>query len=150
MSAKKAIKTNAPPAIETFLDSTQHIEDWTRTEKVALQAEISGAAPHHIMFPEEIMGKIRKVEIPAVSEIEPGNSDIAWFCVLSIEKKVTKTGKTFLRLKVVDSTLKTCWIRVWGDVNDKLVPYSIWMANVNHEINWGISTNIGKMKYLDC
>jgi DNA polymerase-3 subunit alpha len=150
MSAKKAAKTNAPPVIETLIESTQCIEDWTRTEKVALQAEISGAAPHHIMFPEEIMGKIRKVEIPAISEIEPGNSDIAWFCVIHIEKKSTKTGKTFLRLKVVDSSLKTSWIRVWGDSNDKLVPYSIWMANVNHEVNWGISTNIGKMKYLDC
>ena len=150
MSMKKAVKTSAPPIIDSLIETTQHIEDWTRTEKVALQAEISGAAPHHIMFPEEIMGKIRKVEIPAISDIEPGNSDIAWFCVTHIEKKSTKTGKTFLRLKVVDSSLKTSWIRVWGDVNTKLVPYSIWMANVNHEVNWGISTNIGKMKYLDC
>lgn len=150
MSIRKAQKIGARPTVESLIESTSEVEDWTRTEKVALQAEISGAAPHHIMFPEPIMAKIRKAEIPAISEIEPGTADIGWFCVTNIEPKTTKNGKNFLRMRVVDSSLKSCWLRVWGEQNSKLVPYSIWIAELKNESSWGISTNINKMKHVDC
>ena len=150
MNARKAMKMGIRPVIDRLIESTHDVEDWSRTEKVALQAEISGAAPHHIMFPGEIMSKIIKAEIPAISDIEPGTADVGWFCVTNIENKTTKTGKSFLRLRVTDSTLRSCWIRVWGENNSKVVPYSIWIAEIKNESSWGISTNVSKMKHVDC
>jgi DNA polymerase-3 subunit alpha len=150
MTVKKAMKLGAKPIVDVLLEKTEDLEDWHRTEKVRMQAEISGAAPHHIMFPEEIMRKIRRAEVPAFSEIEPGTAGISWFCVLQIDIKTAKSGKKFARVKVTDDTLATAWIRIWGDLNNKFVPYSIWIADISNETNWGISTNVNKMKHIDC
>jgi len=149
MNPKKAAKLGAPPIIEELIESVRHLEDWGRTEKVQLQVETSGSAPHHIIFPDEIMARIRKAELPPISEIEDGKEEVCWFCVLQIEEKQTKNGKVFMRMKVTDTTSQSMWIRVWGNRSQHMVPYSIWIANVKIDSSWGPSTNSTKMKYID-
>jgi len=149
MTKKKAIKSGAAPILEDLITQSQGMEDWTRTEKIALQVEISGAAPRHVLFPDEIMEKIRKANVVPVTEIPPDAQEVCWFAILKIEEKSTKNGKAFMKIKVTDDTSGEMWIRVWGNKNSKLVPYSIWMANVKNDSGWGPSTNINQMKHVD-
>jgi len=149
MNRKKAAKANAQPILDGLIESAKDLPDWTRTEKIALQVEISGAAPRHVLFPEEIMEKIERAEVVPISKVETDASEVSWFIILKIEEKQTKTGKSFMRIKVTDDTGGEVWLRVWGNKNSKIVPYSIWMANVKNDSGWGASTNVAQMRHID-
>jgi DNA polymerase III alpha subunit len=148
MSLKKAQKYEIDPIIDRLIEETKGVEDWTRSEKVDLQVQVSGSAPYHLMFPDDIMHKIRKVEINPISSINPGESGVCWFVFTEIEKKVSKNGKVFYRARVQDDTSYTCWIRIWGE-SKKIRPYSIWMGEIKNEPSWGISTNINRMRLIE-
>lgn len=148
MSIKKALKYDAEPVLNRLIEETSGVEDWSRTEKLQMQARVSGSAPYHLVFPDDIMHKIRKVEVNPISTINPGESGVCWFVVLEVEKKESKNGKVFYRAKVQDDTSYSCWIRIWGE-SKKLQPYSIWMGEIKNDSSWGSSTNINRMRLIE-
>jgi len=150
MTAKQAAKLKPRPLVDRLIDETTGTEDWSRVEKVAMQAEISGSAPHHVLFPEEIMRKIHKAEIPPLGDLEDGKKDVVWFCVLAIEMKTTKNNKVFARAKVTDTTNANTWIRIWSVKEGDIKPYTIWVADVENSSGWGASTNMYRMKLVEC
>ena len=148
MSARKAIKYEIDPILDRLLEETKDVEDWSRSEKVFMQAKVSGSAPHHLVFPPDIMNKIHKVKISPISSLDPGKQGVHWFVIIDAEKKSSKNGKTFWRIRVQDDSSYNCWIRVWGD-SKAIQPYSIWMADLKYDQSWGISTNISRMKLIE-
>jgi len=75
-----------------------------------------------------------------------GGKGITWFCVTGVEKKTTKNGKSFMRVKTLDTTLSSKNLRVWGEFD--MEPYSIWMGIVSNDPNWGYSSNAGKLREI--
>lgn len=144
-TSKKALKAGGlTPVLERLLQEVEDMEDWDRYEKLAIQTETSGAAPFHLIFPAEVLEKIRKHDVPSISEMTEGSKGVAWFCVSGVEKKTTKNGKSFMRVKTLDTSLVTKNLRVWGDI--EMDPYSIWVGILSHEADWGYSTNVGKLR----
>ena len=141
-----SVTTTTQSALDKLINDVQGMEDWNRYEKLTLQTETSGTAPFHIVFPIEILEKIKSHDIPSANEIESKTKGIGWFCVTSVEKKSTKNGKSFLRVKTLDTTLATTNLRVWGDVNMK--PYSIWIGLIDNSPDWGLSTNANKLREI--
>lgn len=145
-TSKRVLKDNPQPLLPQLIEQVQGMNDWGRYEKLTIQTETSGTAPFHLIFPPEVLEKIKKHDIPAISELTPGMKNVAWFCVVSYDKKTTKNGKTFMRVKTLDMTLNTINLRIWGDLD--IQPYSIWLGIVDSNADWGYSTNAGKVREI--
>ena len=145
-TAKKAAKLNMPPLLDKLLADAQGQEDWDRYEKLAIQTATSGAAPFHLVFPPEVLQKVQSKDVPPISDIPAGAKMIGWFCVSNADKKTSKNGKSFVRVKAIDTTLAVHNLRIWGDID--LQPYSIWVGVLQHDPEWGFSTNLGKIREI--
>jgi len=49
-------------------------------------------------------------------------------------------------LKVTDNEHQTAWLRVWGKFNHDPDKYTLWMAHVSNDPNWGMSTSSAKLR----
>jgi len=100
------------------------------------------------LYPDGVLDKIERAEIPAVTTLSGETRDVAWFCIQEVIKKKTKTGKTFYRLRICDDQNASAWLRVWGFLPKEANPFTIWIADVKNDTDWGASTSGAKMKPL--
>ena len=146
-TSKRAMKSgDLKPILDTLLTQVEGMDDWDRYEKLTIQTATSGAAPYHLIFPPEVIKRVQDKEVPPLSEVAPGTKGIAWFCASNVEKKSSKNGKSFVRVKAIDTSLAVSNVRIWGDID--MPPYSIWVGVVDHDANWGFSTNVGKLREI--
>jgi len=94
------------------------------------------------------MSRIHEKQLSSVHETPAGERNVGWFCITDIIKKKTKNGKDFYRLKVINDDYQTVWLRVWGQMKDSLESYTLWVADVHHDENWGFSTSCWKMRRI--
>jgi DNA polymerase III alpha subunit len=148
---KKARKNGeeVPVAIHLKLAELAYIEDWSRDQKIDANFELTSTIDADLLFPTEVMERIANKNVPKIHDIPPGDgktSEIGWFCAASVELKKTKNGKTFYRIKAIDDEFRTAWIRVWGGEQETITPYTLWVAKVQHDPQWGFSTSTYKMR----
>jgi len=67
---------------------------------------------------------------------------------MDIIYKKTKNGKDFMRMKILDMDNNSAWLRVWGKFPNPPELYTLWVANVHNDPNWGMSTSAWKMKQV--
>ncbi len=147
---RKLLKNGEEPKliIDKLIEDNNHVEDWNRSEKINYYMELSNDASTDLLFPIEFLNKLRDKNIKSIFQFENETKFIGWFCIIDVEKKTTKTGKSFMRLKVTDNESNTGWVRVWGDINTDL-KYTLWLAEVTNDPNWGFQANLNKMKLID-
>jgi hypothetical protein len=102
-----------------------------------------------LLFPPKIMKKIDKAAVPSVAEISSKGKHIVWMCIQEFEKKETKNGKVFYRVKATDKSNKSVNVRLWGEMGDDFEPYTMWVSEISYDEEWGISSNANKMRKLD-
>ena len=146
---------NFSEALKEYAD----IEDWARDEKIQLYQEITSAINNELVFPPEVMDRITRTDMPSVCEIEGGQKAVAWGCIAEVQKKKTKKGKDFYRLRMIDEQNRNCWLRVWGKFFDwgeergqkvyyEPPSFSYWLMEVDVDPNWGASTAAWKMRRI--
>ena len=147
---KKKVKNGEEPEliVDQLTREVLNIEDWSRAEKIQNFMELSNDASTDLLFPESFLKKTRDKGINSALEIKPGEKGIGWFCILDVVKKETKTGKPFMRLKISDADSNTGWVRVWGDIASD-IKYTLWLAEVSNDANWGMQAKLNKMKLVD-
>lgn len=147
---RKLIKNGETPQliIDKLIDENKDIDDWSRSDKINHYMNLSNDASTDLLFPQEFIDKLKLKQIKSVFEINGDETSIGWFCVLDVEKKSTKNGKSFMRLKVTDNESNTGWIRVWGNIESEL-NYTLWIAEVKNDSSWGMQANLNKMKLID-
>jgi hypothetical protein len=92
------------------------------------------------------MDKLKQQEVPSALTLSEGKA-IAWFCIMDgFEVKKTKNNKNFIKAKVSDNEGNMANLKIWGDMDTSDLAYTIWMAEVNMQADWGLSTNSFKMK----
>lgn len=145
---KKATKNNEElvSMLETELKRFSDIEDWERNEKIKMSYELTTTADTNLLFPIELVSKLREKNIEKLHDITPGEEGIGWFCVSDVQTAKTKTGKSFLKIKAVDDSSRTVNLRVWGELKKPIELFTIWMAQASHDPQWGFSTNVSKMR----
>ena len=136
------------PILETLVAEYKGLEDWTRAEKISNYFELSNDASADLLFPPDLLQRFEDKKVESVFKIPKGEKGIGWFTIVEIVQKKTKKGKSFMRLRVLDNESNNGWIRVWGST-DADIRYTIWLAEVNSDPNWGMSTNLGKMKKIN-
>ena len=135
--------------MDDLLSEKSGDSDWTRSEKIAFGIELMKSVDADLLFPARIMKKIEKAAVPSITEITTKGKHIAWFCVIEFEKKETKNGKVFYRMKATDTSSKAVNVRLWGEMDSKFEPYTMWIAEVSYDEDWGISSNANKMRKLE-
>ena len=148
MTMRKAQKSNAPPILPSLIRDTSETEDWERSEKLSMHYDLTSTVPRDLLYPDGVLDKIKRADIPPITELEGKTRTVAWLCIQEIIKKKTKKGKTFYRLKVCDDQNNMRWLRVWGFLPYEAVPFSIWLSDVQNDPDWGASTSGSKMKPL--
>ena len=140
-------KEDLPDILPPAINEVCEILDWTRKEKIEMQKEILNSVDNDLLFPDAVLNRLDKSKIAPIGTLRDDNRGIVWFCITDVYKKKSKNGKDFFRLKVTDDKFNTQWLRVWGS-SEKLVPYSIWIADVKSDPNWGCSTSVAKIRRL--
>ena len=107
------------------------------------------SADETLVFPEKIMDRIKKANVPAVTSLSDDGAGIVWFCIQSIEERQTKNGKVFYRMRVCDNEFNTSWLRVWTKFKELPDLYTMWIAEVKNSKGWGSSTSSYKMRKIE-
>jgi len=149
--AKKAKKNMEiiVPIVEKLINQYSDIPDWSRHDKISNYVEITSGVDADLVFPPELMNRIKEKALMSIHDIEPGSRGVGWFCATDVIKKKTKNGKEFHRIKAINSDYKNVWIRVWGRPPNAIMPYTIWVADAHHDESWGFSTSCYKMKKIN-
>ena len=147
---KKARKNGEEPDVflDKILSDNVGIEDWTRVEKVALSYDLTSTVDSELLFPDSLMNRLVDKNVQSVNTIPGGGKGIGWFVIVDLVKKKTKNGKPFYRLKVTDNEHRTAWLRVWGGFQKEPELYTLWMAHVSNDPNWGMSSSVAKLRRI--
>jgi DNA polymerase-3 subunit alpha len=147
---KKKEKAGEPviPLIDFLLEELSQTTDWSRDEKISTCFDLTSTIDADLLFPTDVLEKVKAKDVPSLHDIPAGSEGIGWFCISSVDKKKTKTGKVFYRCKVIDDDFREAWIRVWGTPQEEITPYTLWIGKAQHDPQWGFSTSIFKMKQL--
>lgn len=145
-------KAKAGEKIEAFLDLTisnlSEVEDWSREEKIEMCQDLTQTVDSDLLFPPTVMEKIAEKNVPKLHDIPAGSEGIGWFCVTEVKVKKTKNDKIFYRIKTTDDEHRSTWLRAWGTPKNEIRLYTLWVAQVQHDANWGFSTSVYKMREL--
>ena len=96
-----------------------------------------------------MISKLEQKEVPSALTLPECSKVIAWFCVLNdFKEKKTKNGKDFITATIADNEGNTNRIKIWGSLDTKDFAYTLWLAEVSMQADWGLSTNAGKMRRL--
>ena len=138
-----------PVFIDEKIIDTDGTRDWTRSEKITNSISLMESADETLVFPEKIMDRIKKANVPAVTSLSDDGAGIVWFCIQSIEERQTKNGKVFYRMRVCDNEFNTSWLRVWTKFKELPDLYTMWIAEVKNSKGWGSSTSSYKMRKIE-
>lgn len=145
-------KAKVGEKIEAFLDLTisnlSEVKDWSREEKIEMCQDLTQTVDSDLLFPPAVMEKIAEKNVPKLHDIPAGSEGIGWFCVTEVKVKKTKNDKIFYRIKTTDDEHRSAWLRAWGTPKNEIRLYTLWVAQVQHDANWGFSTSVYKMREL--
>ena len=136
------------PMLKNLKEEYKMLQDWTRIEKVKNYVALTQSVNNTLVFPDAMMERVHEKNIESIFSVPGGEKGVGWFCVMDIIHKKTKNGKDFMRMKILDMDNNTAWLRVWGKFPEAPDPYTLWVANVHNDKNWGMSTSAWKMKQV--
>ena len=148
MSFRKAKKIDAPEILPILIERTDGLPDWSRSQKIEQNVELTSGASGDLVFPEDVINKIKNADVPPLSSLSGKQKGVVWFCIQESIKKTTKNNKTFWRIKTIDTDYNIAWLRVWGELDNEPEPYTLWLAEVASSEAWGCSTSGWKMKQI--
>jgi hypothetical protein len=145
---KKMQKEGIKPEVTfwNLLEQFEDLPDWTRSEKLKMYFDLTSTSREDLMFPDDIIAKIKKAQVDPITAIGDGERQICWFLVQDFTVKKTKNGKGFIRAQVCDNEMQIVNLRIWGEM--PLNHYEIYIAEVSKDANWGCSTNNNKMRKI--
>ena len=147
---KRMEKNGEKPKIlvESLMKQYRRLPDWNRAEKITNYVDITSSVNNDLVFPPKMIERIESKNVQSLFEVPSGEKGIGWCCVTDVISKTTKNGKPFFRLKVMDNNNNSGWLRAWGRFDAPPSPYTIWVAEVHNDANWGMSTSAWKMKQV--
>jgi hypothetical protein len=150
-ATKKWVKQHGkePHIISKLIEETADVTDWSRYEKIKNFIEILTTASEELLFPPAVMAKIERSNVPSAMQIQPGTKAVVWFCAREWVKKQTKNGKTFYTVHALDNNSELGRIRVWGTFKEEPDAYTMWLAEVEYDANWGMSSSAMKMRKIE-
>lgn len=136
------------PLVEQLIEEYRGLPDWSRQEKILNRVELTSSAPDELVFPQSFIDRVQSKGVLSVFSVPGGEKGVGWMCAAEVQQKVTKKGKAFLRIRAIDNENNSGWIRVWGNFAELPEPYTLWIAEVDNDANWGMATTSWKLKQV--
>ncbi|MBM3194156.1 MAG: hypothetical protein FJZ60_00145, partial [Chlamydiae bacterium] len=148
---KKWMKKNPVVGMEAFksaLIETQDMQDWSRQELIDNSMKFLGSFNPASLVPDYMLEKFQEKNVRPIDELE--TSDVCWFVVTDVKKKMTKNKKPYLLLTASGLAGQTKRIFCWGWNGETEVPvYSVCIAEITVD-DFGCKTFMSKVKILEC
>ena len=104
-----------------------------------------GSVSIETLIPPRYLARFNEEQWSPVDEFDNPNKPY-WFVVVQAVKKKTKTGRNYLRLKIMGSNGKQYWCNCWGwNGVDTVDPYTVCVGYIS-ENSFGKSTKWSKME----
>ncbi len=115
--------------------------DFTEAELIQYQIELTGVFPFNRVMQEDIYSKLKENVFPAISDFDPSIDEVCWFIPRKIYEKVSKNGKTYWIVDVLDDNNVMTKIRCWGIKEaDRVSLNRPYLAKLSYNEKWGFST----------
>jgi len=115
--------------------------EFSDEEKIGYLVELTGVFPFNRVMKPEIYKQLADAYIPPIANYDPEICDVVWFIPRKVDTKVTKNGKPYWIIEVVDDTNTVTRIRCWGvQTYDRIHINKPYLANLEHNEKWGFST----------
>lgn len=147
---KKAISRkknrNHKELLTQFIQEVQSMPDWTVEEKIKFQLELAGSIDKRLILTPDVETFLVENNVEPLENWESEYPSY-WAILRSVAKAKTKSGKTYLKLKLMGSNGTEFPCNVWN-FNDKLheVPEANTIIISSFQRNdFGLSTGIKKI-----
>jgi len=140
-----AVAVDRPRTKKRFL---QNIEAYaaegafTEEQEIENIVTLTGRFPFERIVPDARLEELKRSCIPPISEYDP-ELMVCWAVPRKITKKVTKKGKDYYEVDLVDSNSVMTKIRCWGisvEKGDKILKNVAYLIKPNYSGEWGFST----------
>ena len=122
--------------IKTYCDE----HDFTIEDKIEHVSTLTGIFPFDLVMTKAIRESIEKYAVPAIGSWD-NDLGVAWFIPREIIPKITKNGKPYWIVKVIDDGSAQAAIKCWGVRDGDSIhlnrPYA---AKLDYSEDWGFST----------
>ena len=115
--------------------------DFSDEEKIAYLVELTGVFPFNKVMKSEIYSQLNEAHIPPIANYDPELCEVVWFIPRKVVPKVTKNGKEYWVIEVIDDTNTLTRVRCWGvKPYDRIQINRPYMAKLEYNEKWGFST----------
>ena len=115
-------------------------EDFSIEEKIEHVSSLTGIFPFNLVMTKAIRESIQRYMVPSIGSWDK-DLGVAWFIPREIIPKVTKNGKPYWIVKVIDDSSSSTAIKCWGIRDEDQIhinrPYA---AKLDYSEDWGFST----------
>jgi len=128
------------------IDLYNNVEDFSKEEKIEFMVNLAGVFPFSVIMSKKIVQKLDENEIPPISEFDPDNC-FCWFIPREVTKRITRNGREYAIVSVIDDTNQSAIIKVWNYTDTEPVhvnkPY---IAKLDFD-EWGFSSRSMKKNW---
>jgi DNA polymerase-3 subunit alpha len=114
--------------------------DFTFEEKIDFLTNVTGIYPLDMVISEQMSLNLKRKCIPPISEYDR-ELQICWGVPKNIEIKLTKNGKEYYVVEVIDENFSIVNVRCWGinKEKDKIYVNHPYLMKLNYSDEWGFS-----------
>jgi DNA polymerase III alpha subunit len=134
---------NKPKSVKKLLENIKEYsneEDFSIEEKIEHVSSLTGIFPFDLVMTKALRESIKRYAVPPIGAWDK-KLGVAWFIPREIIPKVTKNGKLYWIVKVIDDASSTTSIKCWGiREGDQIHLNRPYAAKLDHSEDWGFST----------
>jgi len=134
---------NKPKSVKKLLENIKEYsneEDFSIEEKIEHVSSLTGIFPFDLIMTKALKESIKRHAVPPIGAWDK-KLGVAWFVPREIIPKVTKNGKPYWIVKVIDDASSATSIKCWGiREGDQIHLNRPYAAKLDHSEDWGFST----------
>jgi DNA polymerase III alpha subunit len=132
-TSKKKLKEQ----IKLYIDEGEFTEE----EEIENTVSLTGIFPLNLVIDHALQSRLDELYVPPISEYD-AELGLVWFIPREIIPKLTKNGKTYWIVSVIDSNSNITKFKCWGirPEKDRIHINRPYMARLDYDEQWGFST----------
>lgn len=130
-----------------YIEAYKEAGDFTKEEVLQNTTELLGYFPVSMVMTQQLLKKLQESKVPPISKYDSA-LQVCWFVPISVETKISKSGKEYYVVQATDETGKSTEIKCWSidKKKDKIYVNRPYVAKLNLDEGFSGFTCIGVSK----